>query len=83
MDISINSQAAAYATYDAVSAAYTRILTRIGVPFVKVDADSGNIGGNRSEEFHIPCSAGEDTLMSCPHCKVLFISNSFDLSSRS
>lgn len=31
----------------------------------QVEADTGNIGGNQSHEFHIPCSAGEDTLLVC------------------
>ncbi len=31
----------------------------------QVEADTGSIGGNQSHEFHIPCSAGEDTLLVC------------------
>ena len=42
--------------------AYTRIFTRLGADFRIVKADSGNIGGNRSEEFHILAGAGEDLL---------------------
>ncbi|MGH8459993.1 MAG: proline--tRNA ligase [Stenotrophobium sp.] len=42
--------------------AYMRIFTRIGVKFRAVKADSGNIGGALSEEFHILAGSGEDLL---------------------
>jgi prolyl-tRNA synthetase len=42
--------------------AYIRIFTRVGVEFRAVKADSGNIGGAMSEEFHILASSGEDLL---------------------
>ncbi|HEY0917201.1 MAG TPA: proline--tRNA ligase [Solimonas sp.] len=42
--------------------AYTRIFTRIGADFRVVKADSGNIGGAMSEEFHILAGSGEDLL---------------------
>jgi prolyl-tRNA synthetase len=42
--------------------AYTRIFTRVGVDFRPVKADSGNIGGALSEEFHILAGSGEDLL---------------------
>lgn len=41
---------------------YARIFTRIGVDFRIVKADSGAIGGDRSEEFHVLASSGEDLL---------------------
>jgi prolyl-tRNA synthetase len=43
-------------------AAYTRIFERLGAQFRVVKADAGNIGGNRSEEFHILAGSGEDLL---------------------
>jgi prolyl-tRNA synthetase len=43
--------------------AYTSIFKRLGVNFVSVKADSGNIGGSMSEEFHILADAGEDALL--------------------
>jgi prolyl-tRNA synthetase len=43
--------------------AYTAIFQRLGVKFVSVKADSGNIGGSMSEEFHILADAGEDALL--------------------
>jgi prolyl-tRNA synthetase len=48
--------------YDNMREAYTRIFTRTGVQFRIVKADSGNIGGSRSEEFHVLASSGEDLL---------------------
>jgi prolyl-tRNA synthetase len=42
--------------------AYKRIFQRIGVDFRVVKADSGAIGGNRSEEFHVLANSGEDLL---------------------
>ncbi|MEN8719606.1 MAG: proline--tRNA ligase [Oceanococcaceae bacterium] len=49
-------------TYQAMRAAYTRIFTRIGVDFRIVRADSGDIGGSASEEFHVLANSGEDLL---------------------
>jgi prolyl-tRNA synthetase len=42
--------------------AYVRIFTRLGAEFRPVKADSGNIGGALSEEFHILAQSGEDLL---------------------
>lgn len=49
-------------TYQAMRTAYTRIFERIGVDFRIVRADSGNIGGSASEEFHVLANSGEDLL---------------------
>ena len=46
-------------SYDAMHAAYCRIFDRCGVPYVVVQAQAGEIGGEGSEEFMIPCDAGE------------------------
>ena len=42
---------------------YSAIFKQLGVQFVSVKADSGNIGGNLSEEFHILAESGEDALL--------------------
>ncbi|MGH8529811.1 MAG: proline--tRNA ligase [Nevskiales bacterium] len=42
--------------------AYSRIFERVGLEFRIVQADSGNIGGSASEEFHVLASSGEDLL---------------------
>ncbi|KAJ2708664.1 hypothetical protein H4R19_004639 [Coemansia spiralis] len=58
----------AIASFDAVEAAYRRCFDRIGVPYAVADADSGNIGGSLSKEFHFVSGAGEDTLLKCGSC---------------
>ena len=47
-------------TYDAMHQAYTNIFTRLGLDFRAVRADSGSIGGDTSQEFHVLASSGED-----------------------
>lgn len=49
-------------TYDAMHAAYTRIFTRLGLDFRAVRADTGNIGGSGSHEFHVLANSGEDAI---------------------
>ncbi|KAI9023303.1 prolyl-tRNA synthetase [Hyaloraphidium curvatum] len=58
----------ALATYEVVREAYRRIFSRIGLPFAVAEADTGNIGGTQSHEFHFVSDAGEDKLLSCPSC---------------
>ena len=40
----------------------------MGFQAVRVEADSGNIGGNKSHEFHILSNQGFDDLLTCPLC---------------
>ena len=42
--------------------AYTRIFTRLGLKFRAVQADSGAIGGDASQEFHVLADSGEDAI---------------------
>ncbi|GIS27198.1 MAG: hypothetical protein CM15mP127_15710 [Gammaproteobacteria bacterium] len=42
--------------------AYIRIFDDIGLNYRIVSADGGNIGGDKSEEFHIIADSGEDLL---------------------
>ncbi|MCW0453157.1 proline--tRNA ligase [Xanthomonas sacchari] len=48
--------------YENMKAAYTRIFTRLGLEFRAVQADSGDIGGDASQEFHVLAASGEDSL---------------------
>ncbi|WP_337054274.1 proline--tRNA ligase [Pseudoxanthomonas sp. USHLN014] len=48
--------------YRNMHAAYTRIFTRLGLEFRAVLADSGAIGGDASQEFHVLAGSGEDAL---------------------
>ncbi|RFA37994.1 proline--tRNA ligase [Alkalilimnicola ehrlichii] len=49
-------------TYETMYAAYTRIFTRTGLKFRPVQADTGNIGGSVSHEFHVLADSGEDAI---------------------
>lgn len=48
--------------YQKMHDAYTAIFNRLGLEFRVVDADSGEIGGNRSQEFHVLADSGEDAI---------------------
>jgi prolyl-tRNA synthetase len=50
------------ASYQNMHAAYTRIFTRLGLTFRAVQADSGAIGGDASQEFHVLADSGEDAI---------------------
>jgi prolyl-tRNA synthetase len=49
--------------YRAMYDAYTRIFTRTGLTFRAVRADSGAIGGDVSQEFHVLAASGEDAIV--------------------
>ncbi|MCP5143843.1 MAG: proline--tRNA ligase [Gammaproteobacteria bacterium] len=49
-------------TYQQMYATYTRIFQRVGLEFRAVLADTGNIGGSASHEFHVLADAGEDLI---------------------
>jgi len=51
------------AGYRAMFDAYTRIFTRTGLTFRAVRADSGAIGGDVSQEFHVLAASGEDAVV--------------------
>jgi prolyl-tRNA synthetase len=55
-------QASFDATYQEMYDCYSRILTRMQLTFRPVQADTGNIGGDNSHEFHVLASSGEDTI---------------------
>jgi prolyl-tRNA synthetase len=59
-------QAGLQESYQKMFDAYVRIFTRIGLQFRAVNADSGAIGGNRSQEFHVIAATGEDDIAYCP-----------------
>ena len=48
--------------YQVMHDAYTAIFERLGLRFRVVDADSGEIGGSRSQEFHVMADSGEDAI---------------------
>lgn len=52
-------------TYKDFYSAYGKILQRIGLDYLVVEADSGAIGGNESHEFNVLAEYGESTLLYC------------------
>ena len=55
-------QASFDATYREMHDCYSRILRRMQLDFRAVEADTGNIGGANSHEFHVLAESGEDTI---------------------
>ena len=55
-------QASFDATYREMHDCYSRILHRMQLDFRAVEADTGNIGGANSHEFHVLADSGEDTI---------------------
>jgi len=51
--------------YGKMHDAYSAIFSRLGLTFRVVDADSGEIGGSRSQEFHVLADSGEDAIAYC------------------
>jgi len=51
--------------YEKMHAAYTAIFERLGLQFRVVWADSGEIGGSKSQEFHVLADSGEDAIAYC------------------
>ncbi len=50
-------------TYQQMFDSYTRIFERLGLKFLVVQADGGNIGGSASHEFHVLADSGEDQIV--------------------
>ena len=51
--------------YNLMHKTYSKAFERMGLEFRVVDADSGEIGGNRSQEFHVIADSGEDAIAFC------------------
>jgi prolyl-tRNA synthetase len=58
----------ALVTYESVRKAYAAFFDELKVPYLVADADSGNMGGNLSHEYHFASPIGEDHVMSCNTC---------------
>ena len=52
-------------SYQLMRATYTRIFERLQLEFRIVQADTGEIGGSRSEEFQVLAASGEDAIAYC------------------
>ncbi len=56
-------------SYDKMYEAYQNILTRMGLKFDIVSADTGVMGGKVSHEFMVRSKYGEDRISVCTHCQ--------------
>lgn len=63
-----STPSAALETYEAVRSAYTAIFDALKLPYLVADADSGNMGGKLSHEYHFVSPKGEDNVWSCDSC---------------
>ncbi len=59
---------AADASYMAMFEAYKRVFARCGLKAYPVEADTGDIGGKFSHEFHVLADSGEDGIAFCAGC---------------
>ncbi|MBE8221330.1 MAG: proline--tRNA ligase [Bdellovibrionales bacterium] len=57
------SAESAQKSYDSMYKVYQNIFNRLGVSYRIVQADTGDIGGNQSHEFHLLAESGEDILL--------------------
>ncbi|KAG9681966.1 prolyl-tRNA synthetase, partial [Aureobasidium melanogenum] len=55
-------------TYEEVRLAYRAFLDELKLPYLVAEADSGNIGGTLSHEYHFVSAKGEDNVISCGSC---------------
>ena len=60
---------AADTSYMAMFNAYKRVFERCGLKAYPVEADTGDIGGKFSHEFHVLADSGEDGIAVCEACK--------------
>lgn len=63
-----STPSAALETYTSVRDAYTAIFDALRLPYLVADADSGNMGGKLSHEYHFISPKGEDNVWSCNSC---------------
>lgn len=62
------TESEAHATYADVRKAYCNLFDELKLPYIEARADSGNMGGTLSHEFHFPSNLGEDDLITCTSC---------------
>ncbi|KAI9698980.1 MAG: hypothetical protein M1836_003169 [Candelina mexicana] len=55
-------------TYHSVKNAYTGFFDECKIPYLVAEAESGDMGGNLSHEFHYPARNGEDNIVNCNQC---------------
>ena len=55
-------------TYHEVREVYAAFFDELKVPYLTAEADSGNIGGDLSHEYHMLSPKGEDQIINCSSC---------------
>ncbi|KIX04297.1 proline-tRNA ligase [Rhinocladiella mackenziei CBS 650.93] len=58
----------AHTTYNEIRGAYRSFLDELKINYVEARAESGDMGGRLSHEYHFPNTAGEDTVITCSDC---------------
>ena len=58
-------------SYETVRKAYNAFFDEFKIPYLIAEADSGDIGGDLSHEYHLPTSKGEDNILSCDSCSLV------------
>lgn len=58
----------ALSTYQDARDAYNAFFVDLKLPYMVAEADSGNIGGDLSHEYHLPSDQGEDLVVQCTDC---------------
>lgn len=58
----------ALVSFNMINGVYEKIFNDLRLPWVKANADSGDIGGDLSYEWHIISDVGEDTVVKCDNC---------------
>lgn len=55
-------------SFEKMRLAYERILQRLKLPYLVLEAEAGPIGGKYTLEFTVPTPSGEDQVMLCGNC---------------
>lgn len=55
-------------SFNSMNETYEKIFNDLRLPWVKANADSGDIGGDLSYEWHIVSEIGEDDIVKCNNC---------------
>ncbi|KAF2637043.1 prolyl-tRNA synthetase [Massarina eburnea CBS 473.64] len=63
-----SSHEEALKSYEDVRKAYNNLFDEFKIPYLVADADSGNMGGKLSHEYHFVSPKGEDNVWSCKNC---------------
>jgi len=62
------SAESALKTYEEACAAYRAVFDEMKLPYLVAEADTGDIGGKLSHEFHLPAPMGDDNVITCTDC---------------